>query len=173
MATKAKPKAKRTSRRSEEPETRNTNSADALELLEQDHREVEDLFDRFDELGDDNKQKEEIAVQICTALKVHSQIEEEIFYPRARAVTKDDDLIDEALVEHATVKRLIEEIEGMQAGDELYDAKLRVLEEMVKRHIQEEEEELFPELTSVSMDTAALGKELGKRKEELMTELQR
>ena len=87
---------------------------------------------------------------------MHREIDT-FFYPRAREATKDNDLIDEAIVEHAIVKNLIEEIEEMEPGDNLFDARIRVLEEMVKRHIQEEEEELFPELTSAGMDTGAVG----------------
>ena len=102
-------------------------------------------------------------------MKVHAQIEEEIFYPQAREATKDNDLIDEALVEHATVKKLIGEIEAMEVNEELYDAKMRVLGEMVKHHINEEEEELFPELAK--MDLNAVGKEIAERKEELMSEM--
>jgi hypothetical protein len=83
-----------------------------------------------------------------------------------------DDLIDEAVVEHATVKNLIAEIESMEVGEDLYDAKIRVLGEMVKQHIKEEEEELFPELEPAKMDLEAFGKELAERKEELMSEMQ-
>src|SRR5258707_13792301 len=106
--------------------------------------------------------------QICLALKVHAQIEEELFYPQAREATKDNDLIDEAAVEHATVKHLIGEIEGMEDGEKLYDAKIRVLGEMGKHHIKEEEEELFPELVPAKMELDAVRKALAKRKEELM-----
>jgi hemerythrin-like domain-containing protein len=105
------------------------------------------------------------------ALKVHAQIEEEIFYPQAREATKDNDLIDEAVVEHATVKNLIADIESMEVGEDLYDAKIRVLGEMVKQHIKEEEEELFPELEPAKMDLDAFGKELAERKEELMSQM--
>jgi hemerythrin-like domain-containing protein len=105
------------------------------------------------------------------ALKVHAQIEEEIFYPQAREATKDHDLIDEAVVEHATVKNLIADIESMEVGEDLYDAKIRVLGEMVKQHIKEEEEELFPELEPAKMDLDAFGKELAERKEELMSQM--
>ena len=105
-------------------------------------------------------------------MKVHAQIEEEIFYPQAREATKDNDLIDEAVVEHATVKSLIADIESMEVGEDLYDAKIRVLGEMVKQHIKEEEEELFPELEPAKIDLEAFGKELAKRKEELMSEIQ-
>ncbi|MBV8737173.1 MAG: hemerythrin domain-containing protein, partial [Alphaproteobacteria bacterium] len=100
-----------------------------------------------------------------------SQIEEEIFYPRAREATKDDELIDEALVEHESVEHLIEEIEDMEPDEDLFAARIRVLEEMVKRHIQEEEEELFPELASAGMDVEAVGQELAERKQELMAEM--
>jgi hemerythrin-like domain-containing protein len=177
MATKAKTKANRTaerkssrsqaaSRKKEEPQV------NAFDLLEQDHREVEEWFDEFDELEDsDEDRKTELAEKICLALKVHAQIEEEIFYPQAREASQDNDLIDEALVEHSTVKNLIGEIEAMEVGEELYDAKIRVLGEMVKQHIKEEEEELFPELQSTKMDLDAVGKELAERKQELMAEM--
>jgi hypothetical protein len=140
--------------------------------LEQDHREVEEWFDEYNELKEEDNRKGALAEKICLALKVHAQIEEEIFYQQAREATKDNDLIDEAAVEHATVKHLIGEIEGMEVGEELYDAKIRVLGEMVKHHIKEEEEELFPELVPTKMDLDAVGKELAKRKEELMAEMQ-
>jgi len=143
----------------------------ALELLEQDYRQVEEWFDEYDELADDQGRKGEFAEKLCLALKVHTQIEEEIFYPQAREATKDKDLLDEAVVEHATVKNLIREIEDMEVGEELYDAKIRVLGEMVKQHVKEEEEELFPEVESAEMDLDALGKELGERKDELMSKM--
>ena len=178
MATKANTKAGRTAeRKSTRAQASNrkgrarATSPSAIEVLEQDHREVEEWFDEYDEL-EHNDRKAELAEKICLALKVHAQIEEEIFYPQAREATKDNDLIDESLVEHATVKNLISEIEEMDAGDELYDAKIRVLGEMVKHHIKEEEEELFPELEAAKMDVNAVGKEIGERKEELMSELQ-
>jgi hemerythrin superfamily protein len=178
MATKAKTKADRNAQRKSsrsQASSRKKESAqtarNAFEVLEEDHREVEEWFDEYDELEKEDDRKAELAEQICLALKVHAQIEEEVFYPRAREATKDDDLIDEAVVEHATVKNMISEIEGMEVGEELYDAKIRVLGEMVKRHIREEEEELFPELQSAKMDLDELGKELAERKEELMSEM--
>ena len=179
MATKAKTKAYRTAeRKSSRSQNASRNkerrqaARNAFDVLEEDHREVEEWFDEYDELKDsDEGRKGELAEKICLALKVHAQIEEEIFYPRAREATKDDDLLDEAIVEHATVKNMIAEIEEMDVGEELYDAKIRVLGEMVKRHIREEEEELFPELQSAKMDLDAVGKELAERKEELMSEM--
>jgi Hemerythrin HHE cation binding domain len=180
MATKAQTKASRTAeRKSSRPQAANRKketqaaSPNAFELLEQDHRQVEEWFDEYDELeeGDDDS-KAELAEKICLALKVHAQIEEEIFYPKARDATKDNDLLDEAAVEHASAKHLIGEIEAMEVGEELYDAKIRVLGEMVKHHIKEEEEELFPEVQSAKVDIDALGKELAERKEELMSEME-
>jgi hemerythrin superfamily protein len=178
MASKAKTKAGRAAERkssrsrvaSKKNETR-AESMNAFDLLEQDHREVEEWFDEYDEIEDDDDRKSELAEKISLALKVHAQMEEEIFYPRAREATKDKDLLDEAVVEHATVKSLIAEIEAMEVGDDLYDAKIRVLGEMVKQHIKEEEDELFPEVQSAKVDINALGKELAKRKEELMSEM--
>ena len=179
MATKAKTKAgrvaERKTSRSQSPDRKKETQAaspSAIDLLKQDHREVEEWFDEYDELKEDDDRKAELAQKICFALKVHAQIEEEIFYPQAREATKDNDLIDEAVVEHATVKNLIAEIESMEVGEDLYDAKIRVLGEMVKQHIKEEEEELFPELRPAKIDLEAFGKELAERKEELMSEMQ-
>jgi hemerythrin-like domain-containing protein len=179
MATKAKTKAARsTERKSPRPQSSNQQNESgsaapsALDLLEQDHRQVEEWLDEYDELQGNDKRKADLAEKICLALEVHTQIEEEIFYPRAREATKDNDLIDEAVVEHAAVKNMISEIEEMEVGDDLYDAKIRVLGEMVKRHIREEEEELFPELEKSKMDLSAVGRELAERKSELMSEMQ-
>jgi hemerythrin superfamily protein len=135
MATKAKTKANRTAeRKSSRSQTasrskeRQQASRNAFDVLEEDHREVEEWFDEYDELKDsDEDDKADLAKKICFALKVHAQIEEEIFYPRAREASLNNDLIDEALVEHSTVKNLIGEIEAMEVGEELYDAKVRVL----------------------------------------------
>jgi hemerythrin superfamily protein len=178
MATQAKTKASRASDRkssrakasSAKKEVRAT-STNAFELLEQDHRQVEEWFDEYNELQDGDQRRGELAEKICLALEVHARIEEEIFYPQAREASGDNDLIDEAIVEHATVKNLIAEIEEMELGEDLYNAKIRILGEMVKQHIKEEEEELFPELQSSKMDVEAVGKELAERKAELMAEM--
>ena len=135
MATKAKTKAGRAAERNSsrsQSSNRNTQGASlsALELLEQDHREVEEWFDEYDELKEDDNRKGALAEKICLALKVHAQIEEEIFYPQAREATKDNDLIDEAAVEHATVKHLIGEIEGMEVDEELAKRKEELMAEM-------------------------------------------
>jgi uncharacterized protein (UPF0335 family) len=117
------------------------------------------------------KAKAALCAKICLALKVHTQIEEEIFYPAARAATKDDDLLDEATVEHAGAKDLIAQIESMKVGDDLYDAKVKVLGEQIKHHVKEEQEELFPEARESGMDLRALGEQLAARKKELMAKL--
>jgi hemerythrin superfamily protein len=176
MATTKKTKATRAvERKSARAQTARASNAssdsmNAVELLEQDHREVETYFDDYEALNDD-KAKAELSEKICLALKVHTQIEEEIFYPQARQATADDDLLDEAEVEHAGAKDLIAQIESMTVGDDLYDAKVKVLGEQVKHHIKEEEDELFPEAKSAKMDLEALGKTMAARKAELTSEL--
>jgi len=166
MPTNAKTKTERAARRtSQRSHTASPDSA--IALLKKDHREVEGYFEEYEDLEDD-KAKGELATKICMALKVHTQIEEEIFYPAARKATGDDDLLDEALVEHAGAKHLIGEIESMKPGDDLYDAKITVLGEQIKHHVKEEEEELFPECESSKMDVVAVGKQMATRKTELM-----
>ena len=150
---------------------RRNSSPDATQLLRADHRKVQDLFDRFDKARDDNR-KAELAKEICSELKVHTRIEEEIFYPAARDALKDQDLIDEAEVEHASAKDLIAQIEQAQPGDELFDAKVTVLGEYIKHHVKEEHTELFPKLKKTSLDLKALGRQLAERKEALMAELE-
>jgi hemerythrin superfamily protein len=169
MPTNAKTKAKTAAARKTQTKTQSARSEgmNAIELLKHDHREVEEYFEEYEDLEDD-AEKAELSAKICQALKVHAQIEEEIFYPAAREATRDEDLLDEALVEHAGAKRLIEEIESMEVGDDLYDAKIRVLGEQIKHHVKEEEEELFPEAERSDMDLKAVGEDLEARKMELM-----
>jgi len=169
MPTNAKTKAKTAAARKTQTKTQSARSEgmNAIELLKHDHREVEEYFEEYEDLEDD-AEKAELSAKICQALKVHAQIEEEIFYPAAREATGDEDLLDEAVVEHAGAKRLIEEIESMEVGEDLYDAKIRVLGEQIKHHVKEEEEELFPEAERSDMDLKAVGEELEGRKMELM-----
>ena len=146
-----------------------TDAMSAIELLEADHAEVEGDFEKYEQL-DDAAEKQELALKICTALRVHTQIEEEMFYPAAREAIEKTELIDEALVEHGSAKQLIAEIEDMDAEDELYDAKVKVLGEQVSHHIEEEEDELFPEVESSELDLEALGKKMAARKAALLKE---
>jgi hemerythrin-like domain-containing protein len=164
MPTNAKTKVRRAAQRKSRS---GSAPGSAIALLMQDHREVEEFFEEYEELYND-RAKAALARKICNALKVHTRIEEEIFYPAARKATGDEDLLDEALVEHAGAKHLISEIESMKVGADLYDAKIRVLGEQIKHHVKEEEEELFPEIESSDMDVAAVGKQLADRKTKLM-----
>lgn len=109
MATKIKARTARSDKKSDRP------PADAIALLESDHREVEGFFEQY-KVAKSNVDKKALAVAICSALRAHAQIEEELFYPAARKATKDNDLLDEATVEHAGAKVLIAEIESMQPG---------------------------------------------------------
>jgi len=146
---------------------------DATALLQRDHAEVKKLFKQYEKLADaeaDGAEREELAAQICAMLTVHATIEEEIFYPAARAAEIDADLLDEANVEHASAKDLIAQIESMSPDDELYDAKVSVLGEYVDHHVQEEEGEMFPKCRKSEMDLAALAEALAERKSELMAE---
>lgn len=145
-----------------------SDGVDAIALLEADHREVDDYFEQYEQLATDGEKKA-LAAQICLALKVHAQIEEELLYPVAREKTGDGDLIDEAIVEHSGAKILIAQIEAMQPGQDLYDAKVKVLGEQVRHHVKEEEEELFPEVRETGLDLQALGARMAERKAELMT----
>jgi hemerythrin superfamily protein len=173
MPTNAKTKAKqagdRKARRLNRPPSKDSRGMNAVELLEQDHREVEEYFDDFEDANENEKGL--LAAKICLALTVHAQIEEEIFYPAARKATKDDDLLDEAAVEHAGAKELIAQIESMKPGDDLYDAKVKVLGEYIKHHVKEEEGELFPEAEQARMDLDAVGQALAQRKTKLMAQL--
>ena len=142
---------------------------DAIELLKADHEKVKDLFEKFDALSDRSKvNKKKIADQICLELTVHTQVEEEIFYPAIREPLKDDDMMDEAIVEHASAKDLIAQISEMDPGDELYDAKVKVLSEQIEHHVEEEEGEMFPKVRKTKVDLEALGEQMAARKEELM-----
>lgn len=144
-----------------------TRGKDAVAFLKQDHRTVEDLFKQFEEASD-GRTRSSIMRKIAQALMVHTQIEEEIFYPAARQEMGDHDLLNEAKVEHDSVKRLIADIENMRPSDQLYKAKVTVLKEYVKHHVKEEERELFPEVKKTGLDLQAMGEELASRHQELM-----
>jgi len=144
-------------------------SVSAIDLLEEDHQEVDGFFDEYETL-EDAGEKERMALKICLALTVHTQIEEEIFYPAIREAIDKSELIDEAIVEHASAKQLIAEIEEMDPADELYDAKVKVLGEQVRHHIEEEEDKLFPEIESSELNLEALGKKMVERKAALLKE---
>lgn len=144
----------------------------ALDLLKHDHDEVDELFKNFEEIkdGGDDEQKENLVTQICDALTIHAQIEETIFYPAARkalSAEEGKDLLDEAAVEHQTLKDIVGRLEVAPTGDPLYDAGVKVLSEYVKHHVDEEENELFPKVRSSDMDLQAIGRQLAERKRQL------
>ena len=144
---------------------------DAVSLLSADHAEVKQMFETYRQLVDENaddEQRGELARKICSMLTVHAEIEEEIFYPAMRDNVDDELTVDEAEVEHASAKELIEQLEGMDPGDALYDAKVIVLGEYVDHHVQEEENEMFPQAEKSGIDLDGLGAELASRKRELM-----
>jgi hemerythrin superfamily protein len=147
---------------------------DAIALLTADHREVSEMFEQFEQLGDRaTTSKEKLKDKICKALIAHTTIEEEIFYPAVRAakVEEGEDMVDEAIVEHASAKDLIKQLQEMQPGDDLYDAKVKVLSEQIEHHVQEEEKEMFPKAKKAGLDLLALGQEMALRKQELMSTL--
>jgi hemerythrin-like domain-containing protein len=125
---------------------------------------ISDAFGEYEELAQDDEASDEdkqaLAEQICGMLTVHAQIEEEIFYPAAREALEEQDLIDEADVEHASAKDLIAQIEQMVPSEALYDAKITVLGEYVKHHVQEEEKEMFPLCKKADLPLDELGAEL-------------
>jgi hemerythrin-like domain-containing protein len=145
---------------------------DAIALLIADHKKVQKMFKDFEKLGEeDQAQKGELCTQICAELKIHTMLEEEIFYPAMRVAIEEQDLLDEAEVEHASAKELISQLEGMKPGEDLFDAKVTVLGEYVNHHIKEEQNEIFPLAKKSEVDMVALGEELMERKQQLMREM--
>ena len=148
----------------------NTNKTqDAISLLTTQHREVKSMFDEFENMTDRAKvSKKKLADKICDALIMHTTIEEEILYPAVREATEEtEDMVDEAVVEHASAKDLIAQVQEMDPGDDLYDAKVKVLGELVEHHVEEEEQEMFPKMRELKLDLVALGQELEARAQEL------
>jgi hemerythrin-like domain-containing protein len=153
--------------------SRKTTAPEAIEMLIEDHRKVQKMFKQFEKMKDagDEQEKRELVEQTCAELKVHTQIEEEIFYPAAREALEEGDLIAEALVEHGSAKQLIEQLEVMDGGGEAFDATFIVLGEYVNHHITEEQNEMFPKLKKAQLDWDALAAEMQQRKHELQEEL--
>src|SRR5580698_2276382 len=143
---------------------------DAIAMLTADHKKVKKLFADFDKLKEagSDEYKASIVDQICNELKIHTELEEEIFYPAVRKAIDDGDLMDEALVEHAGAKDLIAQLEDASPEDDLYDAKVTVLGEQIDHHVKEEEGDMFPKAKKAKVDTEALGATMLKRKITLM-----
>lgn len=145
---------------------------DAVAMLKADHKKVEEMFKKFETMEDDGARKAELVKQICDELVVHTTIEEEIFYPAVRAAINDDDLMEEAEVEHDSAKALIDQLNGMQPGDERFQATVTVLGEYIQHHVKEEHKEMFPKAKKAKVDLQALGEEMAARKMELMRQMQ-
>jgi hemerythrin superfamily protein len=144
---------------------------DAIALLKADHRTVEELFARFEKASGKSR-KEELAREICTELKIHTMIEEEIFYAAFRGKIEDE-ILDEAVVEHDGAKVLINDIESGGPDEDYYDAKVKVLQEQIEHHVQEEEkpaEGMFAQCRKTEVDMVELRDRMMARKQELMAQ---
>jgi hemerythrin superfamily protein len=146
---------------------------DPIEMLTADHKKVKALFKEFASAKENasDAEKATLVTEICDALTIHAEIEEEIFYPAVREAIGDPDLMDEALVEHAGAKQLIAELRETDPDDELFEAKVTVLGEQIDHHVKEEEGEMFPKAEKAKVNTEELGTQLAARKEELAAEL--
>ena len=148
---------------------RRTAAPTALDVLKQDHAQVSKLFKQFERFhkSEDGEGMRLCAQAVCKALAVHAQIEEEIFYPALREAAEADDALDEADVEHSHIKELVGEIEGGGPGDDRFEARVKVLSEYVRHHVEEEESTIFTKARKSGCDLVALGEQLTARKEEL------
>ena len=142
----------------------------AIAVLTADHDRVLELFDRFTRLKSNGPLKAQLVERICDELEVHARVEEELFYPSAREVIGDPDLLDEAGVEHDSAKALIEQLRGMKPGDNRYDAIVTVLGEYVKHHVREEQDTMFPKVRASDLDLVALGRAIKTRKRQIKGE---
>ena len=150
------------------PET-SPKAKEAIALLRADHKMVDDLFKEYEKTRS-TVRKQQLVATICKELSVHAQIEEEIFYPAVKEALRDKELIPEATVEHATLKDLIAQVEGVEPDGEMFDAKIKVMSEYVKHHVKEEQNEIFPKAKETTLDLVELGAKLAKRKAELLAE---
>lgn len=154
--------------------TRNGSKArtQVLDMLKQDHRKAKKAFSDFEKLGDDDREQcEAIVEQTCAELELHAALEEELFYPALRRAADEPSLIDEAEVEHKTLKMLIQELDRLEPDDPKFAATFKVLGEYTKHHVREEESELFDHATRAKLDWDALLQEMQQRRSELMEEL--
>jgi hemerythrin-like domain-containing protein len=152
------------------PKTR-SKSAAAIEMLKEDHAKVKKAFKEFETMDrSDTETCRQLVQTVCEDLKVHTTLEEEIFYPAVREAIEDEDIMNEASVEHETAKMLIEQLENMEPDDPNYYATFTVLGEYVMHHVKEEEGEMFPEAKKAGIDLEALGSRMQERKSELMSQ---
>lgn len=140
---------------------------DAIALLRADHKEVSDLFADYEKTRS-NAKKKALVAKICSELSVHTQIEEEIFYPAITTALKDKLLVPEATIEHGGIKDLIAQLEGAEPDGEMYDAKVKVLSEYVEHHVKEEQTGMFQKAKTTSLDLIELGARMAARKADLL-----
>lgn len=140
---------------------------DAIALLRADHKEVSDLFADYEKTRS-NAKKKALVAKICSELSVHTQIEEEIFYPAIKTALKDKLLVPEATIEHGGIKDLIAQLEGAEPDGEMYDAKVKVLSEYVEHHVKEEQTGMFQKAKTTSLDLVELGARMAARKADLL-----
>ena len=150
-------------------------TANAIDLLKADHEKVAKAFRQFEKMDRaDTEACRELVTSVCADLRVHTTLEEEIFYPAVREAIEDEDIMNEAAVEHETAKMLIEQLENMEPDDPNYVATFTVLGEYVMHHVKEEEDEMFPQAKKAkALDLEALGGEMRARKEGLTAEATR
>jgi hemerythrin superfamily protein len=138
-------------------------TTDAIALLKADHQLLSGLFKEYDKAST-SPAKKKIVAQLCFELSLHAQVEEEIFYPVVKQALKDHTLVPEAIVEHATLKSLIAQVEGMEPDGEMFDAKIKVLNEYVAHHVKEEQDEMFPKAKASNLNMLELGEKINARK---------
>lgn len=165
--------SKRSMMEDEQEEQEETGEAaqDVFELLKADHRRVEELFSQFEEA--DKRSRAGIAEEVLRELAIHTAVEEELVYPAIREVLEEEDIIDEAEEEHHVAKLLMKELSKMKPGDEKFAVKFKVLGEIIRHHVEEEENETFPQAEEAEMDTAELSQEVEARKAKLMQKMER
>ena len=139
---------------------------DVFEMLKTDHRHVQDLFTRFEDA--DKRSRASIAEDTLIALEVHAALEEELVYPAIAEVIEDEESVSEAKEEHHVAKLLIKELHKMDASDDAFATKFKVLGELVSHHIEEEEGELFPQAQEGGFEPESISEEVSKRKAKLM-----
>jgi hypothetical protein len=141
----------------------------AVEILKEQHDKVKKAFKEFEKLDrEDTEAQQQLVQTVCEDLKLHTTLEEELFYPAAREALDDEDIMNEAQVEHETAKMLIEQLENMGPDDPNFHATFTVLGEYVMHHVKEEEGEMFPAAKKSDLDLEELGTRMRSRMEELM-----
>lgn len=150
----------------EQEEGMEMESQNPIEMLKEDHQAVQGLFSQFEEA--DNRGRQRIADEALTMLEIHTKLEEDLIYPAIEEAVGDEEMIGEALEEHHVATLLIKELRKMQPRDERYAHKFKVLSEMVKHHIEEEENETFPEAEKADIDWSEIGRQAMKMREKLM-----